>query len=209
MEIWTVSLPLFLYLSCCSFPILFPLPFLFHHSSLYYHFFFPCSPWMPQPHLEFQPVNMIDVLLDQLMYGWEMGEMQGGVRIRLAHHDPLSRGDCPTLLRFLTDQVKQEARSRTLWLASVFPRREEIGTLGEEHLARALRLGRNCILVFTALSALQESFGEFWKGNSYDIDFLIEGTEFLLSSPSIFWVLLAWRWMRSHLWASKQRHNRP
>lgn len=172
-------------------------------------FFFPCSPWMLQPHLEFQPVNMIDVLLDQLMYGWEMGEMQGGVRIRLAHHDPLSRGNCTTLLRFLTDQVKQEARSRNLWLASVFPRREEIGALGEEHLVQALRPGRNCILVFTALSALQENFVEVWKGNNYDIDFLIEGTEFLLSSPSIFRVLLAWRWMRSHLWASKQRHNRP
>ena len=43
---------------------------------------------MPQAHLEFQPVNMINVLLDQLMYGWEMGEMQGGVRIRLAQHSP-------------------------------------------------------------------------------------------------------------------------
>ena len=71
--------------STLSYPFL--LPFSFHHSSAFCHFF-SLSLWISQPHSEFQPANMINVLLDWLMHDWERGDMQGGVRIRLAHHSP-------------------------------------------------------------------------------------------------------------------------
>lgn len=131
-----------------------------------------------------------------------MDKMQGGVRIRSAQHrhaeefSVLPGGGCLSVLRSLTGQAKQRARSRTPLRDSVFPRQEEIGASGEALLLQGRRRGRNCILVFTAVSEFQENFVGFGKGNSYDID-LIKGTESLLSCPSISQVLLAWRLMGS------------